>query len=204
MFKLCFIAISSLLVSTTIQAQNIEAVPERTISKQVIENQMNQILVTSSNYKDLKMVPTTSLENLRSDVMTLLSRNENDLTNSKSVLESKNSEIKNLRDEINEAKTQIAASETHSDTFLLFGMETSKTMYHAIMWSFVLTLLITVIFLTVRFKRANEITQNSKTILSEVEDEFETFKRHAIEREQKLRRQLQDEINKQKKLADAS
>lgn len=198
-FKLCFVAIVSLLTSV-VQAQNIEAVPERTISKKAIESQMSQMVVNSKDYKDVKLVKTTSLEELHSDVVTLLSRNENDLFNSKTIIENKNSEIKKLKAKVEEAKLEASAAVTQNDAFLLFGMELSKTTYHAIMWTLVLTLLIAVCFLTVRFKRANEITQNSKTILTEVEDEFETFKRNAIEREQKLRRQLQDELNRRKML----
>nr|WP_294934013.1 hypothetical protein [uncultured Flavobacterium sp.] len=197
--KLCLVAIVSLLTYGA-QAQNIEAVPERPISKNAIESQMSQILVNSANYNDVKLVKTASLEELHSDVVTLLSRNENDLFNSRTTIENKNSEIKKLRAQINEAKIQALAAVNGNDTFLFFGMELSKTLYHAIMWTLVLTLLIAVAFLTVRFKRANEITHNSKNILLEVEDEFETFKRNAIEREQKLRRQLQDELNRRKML----
>lgn len=194
----------SLLNCDVLTAQNIEAVPEKPITKKVLENQMSQILVNSADYNDVKLVKKAALEELHSDVMTLLSRNENDLSDSKTIIENKNAEIKKLKDDVAKANAQVAASDTSNDTFMFFGMQLDKTLYHAIMWSLVLTLLITVIFSAIRFKKANEITKNSKHILTEVEDEFETFKRNAIEREQKLRRQLQDEINKQKKMAEAS
>ncbi|CAM3503095.1 hypothetical protein FSS13T_10360 [Flavobacterium saliperosum S13] len=194
----------SLLNGVAATAQNIEAVPEKPITKKALENQMSQILVNSANYNDVKLVKKVALEELHSDVMTLLSRNENDLSDARTIIENKNSEIKKLKSDVAAANAKVVASDTSNETFLFFGMQLDKNLYHAIMWSLVLTLLITVIFSAIRFKKANEITKNSKTILTEVEDELETFKRNAIEREQKLRRQLQDEIIKQKKMAEAS
>ncbi|ESU21746.1 hypothetical protein FCR2A7T_02040 [Flavobacterium cauense R2A-7] len=194
----------SLSNGLAVTAQNIEAVPEKPITKKAVESQMSRILVNSADYNDVKMVKKAALEELHADVVTLLSRNESDLSDAKAIIENKNGEIKKLQEEIAEANSQLAASVIKDETFLLFGMPLNTTLYHAIMWSLVFTLLITVGFLAVRFKKANVITQNSKAILAEVEDELETFKRNAIEREQKLRRQLQDEIIKQKKMIEAS
>lgn len=194
----------SLSNGLALSAQSIEAVPEKPITKKAVETQMSSIMVNSADYNDVKMVKKAALEELHADVVTLLSRNESDLSDAKAIIETKNGEIKKLQEEIAEVNSQLAASVTKDETFLFFGMPLNTTLYHAIMWSLVFTLLITVGFLAVRFKRANVITQNSKAILTEVEDELETFKRNAIEREQKLRRQLQDEIIKQKKMVEAS
>lgn len=194
----------SLSNGLALSAQSIEAVPEKPITKKAVESQMSSIMVNSANYNDVKMVKKAALEELHADVVTLLSRNESDLSDAKAIIENKNGEIKKLQEEMAKANSQLAASVTKDETFLFFGMPLNATLYHAIMWSLVFTLLITVGFLAVRFKKANVITQNSKAILAEVEDELETFKRNAIEREQKLRRQLQDEIIKQKKMIEAS
>ena len=42
------------------------------------------------------------------------------------------------------------------------------------------------------------ITVDAKKGKIEIEEEFENYRQRSIEREQKLRRELQDEINKQK------
>lgn len=194
----------SLTNGFAVSAQNIEAVPEKPITKKAVESQMSRLLVNSADYNDVKLVKKAALEELHSDVVTLLSRNENDLSDARTIIEKKNSEIKKLQEEVAKANVQLVASDTTNETFAFFGMHLDKNLYHAIMWSLVLTLMITVAFTAVRFKKANAITKNSKAILTEVEDELETFKRNAIEREQKLRRQLQDEIIKQKKMAEAS
>lgn len=68
----------------------------------------------------------------------------------------------------------------------------------------ILGLMLLVGFLFVRFKRANAITSSSKLILQELEDEYESFRRVSIEREQALKRNFFDEMKKIEKLKSAS
>lgn len=200
------VTLIALLTSVMAPAQNIEAVPEKPINKKTVELQLGRIFINSPIENESKIVKNSDLEELRSDVLTLLSRNENDLLVSKTAIEAKNAEIKELKKKADEAVAKSLASDVTDDTFLLFGMPFSKSLYHGIMWSLVFTMLIFSVFLITRFKNANGITRDAKEKLTEVEEEFELFKRNAIEREQKLRRLLQDEINRQKKekLVDVS
>ena len=80
----------------------------------------------------------------------------------------------------------------------LLGLQMSKTSYNILMWTIIgglLTLLLIFIF---KFKNSNSVTKAAKKALAETEEEFEEHRRSALEREQKVRRQLQDELNKQK------
>jgi hypothetical protein len=50
-----------------------------------------------------------------------------------------------------------------------------------------------------RYKSAKTIANESLRSFEKLEEDFEDFKRKSLEKEQKLGRQLQDEINKHKK-----
>jgi len=66
------------------------------------------------------------------------------------------------------------------------------------MWS-VVGILAALLFLFIyRFNASNRITREVKAKLSETEHEFEEHRKRALEREQKVMRKLQDEINKNK------
>ena len=80
----------------------------------------------------------------------------------------------------------------------LFGMQMSKANYNVLMWSIIGGLFALLLFFIFKFKNSNSITRNTKKSLSEIEEEFEQHRKIALEREQKVRRQLQDEINKHK------
>ncbi len=49
-----------------------------------------------------------------------------------------------------------------------------------------------------KFNQSNIITKQVKVRLQETEDEFDAHRKRALEREQKVMRKLQDEINKRK------
>ena len=55
------------------------------------------------------------------------------------------------------------------------------------------------LFFIYKYRNSNAITKQSNKSLAEIEEEFEEHRRNALEREQKVRRQLQDMINEQKK-----
>jgi len=55
------------------------------------------------------------------------------------------------------------------------------------------------LFFIYRFKNSNFLTQQAKSALTDVEAEFEQHRRRSLEREQKISRELQDVINKNKK-----
>ena len=50
-----------------------------------------------------------------------------------------------------------------------------------------------------QLKGSKSIASDAKNALEKLEDDYEEYKRKALEKEQKLGRQLQDEINKHNK-----
>ena len=54
-------------------------------------------------------------------------------------------------------------------------------------------------FLFYRFLNSHKITNDVQLKMAEMEIELEDYRRNSLEREQKLRRKLQDEINKNRK-----
>ena len=60
----------------------------------------------------------------------------------------------------------------------------------------ILFLIIVVLF--IKYKSGFYIIKTTKSKLRETDEEFENFRQRSLEREQQLRRKLQDEINKKK------
>ena len=56
--------------------------------------------------------------------------------------------------------------------------------------------LILLLFFIYKFKNSNTVTLAAKSQLADVEKEYESHKKTALEREQKVMRKLQDELNK--------
>ena len=104
--------------------------------------------------------------------------------------------IKELNDKITELQTTLDQTKDQNDSVNFFGVLLSKGVYSTIMWVIVLILAGLLAFYIYKYTNSNVITKNSINELGELQQEYENYRKAAIEREQKVRRQLQDEINK--------
>lgn len=71
------------------------------------------------------------------------------------------------------------------------------------MWGIVIVLALLLGVFIYKFRNSNSITSESRKALEILEAEYEEHRRNSIEREQKVRRQLQDEINKNRSLKNS-
>jgi hypothetical protein len=107
--------------------------------------------------------------------------------------------IESLNTELSGTKEELTNTIAQKDSMELFGMPMTKPNYSLTLWSIVGVLSALLLFFIYKYKSSNSITKQANTSLAEIEEEFEEHRRNALEREQKVRRQLQDMINEQKK-----
>ena len=74
-----------------------------------------------------------------------------------------------------------------------------KSIYKSLTYSLILIFIGLFLFYFFKFKQSNVQTKEAKLTLKEVEEEYDEHRKKALEREQKIMRKLQDELNKQKK-----
>ena len=79
-------------------------------------------------------------------------------------------------------------------------MPLTKGTYMAMMWGIVAILILALVFFIYKFKNSNAVTKEAKKRLDDTEKEFDTYKKKALEKEQRLGRLLQDEKNKVNKM----
>ena len=82
------------------------------------------------------------------------------------------------------------------DGIEILGMLTKKSTYNTIMWSIIALLIAAFLFIFFKFNKSNAVTKEANLKLAETEEEFDAHRQKTLEREQQLRRKLQDEINK--------
>ncbi len=104
--------------------------------------------------------------------------------------------ISRLNNAATQKDEQLAQSQSKVDEISLLGIGMNKTAYNTLMWGLVLgfgAALLIVIFTTARFR--SEAKYRIK-LYNELEEEFQTYKSKAHEKEKKLARDLQTERNK--------
>lgn len=186
-----------LSVYITTNAQN--SLTTNAINEGTIENQFDFLIKKSQKYNQFKVVKNVWLETLKKSVKDSLNKMKKELLLEKRNTATKSTQINTLTSTLDTSKKEILTLKSKQDTISFLGIQLSKTLFKVIFWVTILTLLALLAFYIVRFKRSNAITTTAEDNLADLEREYNGFRQRSLEREQLLRRKLQDELNKQHK-----
>ena len=186
--------------STFSQTENEE---DLSLDSGTIDSQFEYVFRKSGNFKGTngqkyEAVKYVDLLKLKSNTLDSLKTTYTKLNNSESTVANQQKEIETLKTQLANTQSTLDTTNAEKDSMALFGMQMSKSGYNVLMWSIIAGLLALTFFFFYKFNNSNAVTKDAKRKLDEVEIEFEEHRRIALEREQKVRRQLQDEINKNK------
>ncbi|TNJ43124.1 tRNA (guanine-N1)-methyltransferase [Tamlana fucoidanivorans] len=197
--KSLLVILFSFLFSMTSFSQVKSEDDNLSLNSGTIDNQFEFVIRKSNNYQNYKVVNKSWLYTLKAHTLDTLKAVHKDLNETRSVVKQQAQEISDLQSNLSNTKMDLDQTNIEKNSMALFGMQMSKTNYNVLMWSIIGALLALLLFFIYKFKNSNAITTEARRNLAEIEEEFDEHRRTALEREQKVRRQLQDEINKQKK-----
>jgi uncharacterized integral membrane protein len=197
--KTVFFTTLTLLCLTTANAQDYSTDDDKlSLNEGTIDNQFEYVIRRSNSYQEFKVVKKTWLYELKAHTIDSLNAVHKELADTQATVNSQSNEINQLKTDLSNTKTNLENTNKQKDSMALFGMQMSKGGYNALMWTIIAGLLALLLLFIYKFKNSNSVTKQAKRTLLETEEEYEEYRRNSLEREQKVRRQLQDEINKQK------
>jgi hypothetical protein len=200
--SLCLL--TALLTVTFNYAQETEAEDKLSLDEGPISDQFDYILKKSGNYRAdgvrYEVVKETNLYKLRKNVLDSLVAISKKTSELKSTISEHETTITSLNKKLEETTITLAAVSEEKDNMSLLGASVSKGTYNVILWAIIGALFLFLGLFIYKFRNSNILTQEAKQNLSELELEYEDHRGRALEREQKISRQLQDERNKQKKI----
>lgn len=164
-----------------------------------VSNQFDNLIKNSNRYQEYKVVKTTWLLKLKANVTDSISASKKEIITADKLINSQKKSIDSLKLAIHTSEASITNLNNEIQSISLFGMQINKGTFKTFMFSIIVILALLLLFFITKFKQSNSITTQTKLDLKELDEEFEIHRKKALEREQKVRRQLQDELNKQKK-----
>lgn len=197
--KYLLVFIAFLPIFETIQAQEEELTAEQALKKENIKTQFDVVIKKSGRYQEYKVVKRVWLDKLKGNTIDSLKTLESKLNSSNQKIIAQQTSITNLEASLAKTNEDLSAVTEEKDNMTFLGMSFTKGNYKTMMWTIVGALLALLAFFVFKFKNSNSVTIQAKKALAETEAEFEDHRRRALEREQKVMRKLQDEINKQRK-----
>ena len=179
----------ALFAITTLFAQETE-------TNNSIDNQFRTLYKNSNNYQEYKVVRKNSYGTLHNNVLDTLKQFKTLLTRKNTLINSQKEIITTLEKEKTATNVKLTAALEKENTISLLGIQLSKSNYSIILFSCIALLIIALTTFVYKFNNSNVVTKEAKNNLEDVENEFNLFRKKTLEREQKLRRELQDEIIK--------
>lgn len=168
------------------------------IEDKTLEGQFDKINRISTSYQTYKVISKDKFQELKNNVLDSIKASNKDLKEQKVLLRNERDNVAKLNAELNKTKEDLKKAQEKENSISLFGFQISKVTYNLILWLIIISLALALAFFVFKFSKSNILTKKAKEDLEDVEQEFEVHRKKSLEREQKLRRQLQDEINKQR------
>lgn len=165
-----------------------------------IEDQFTKVIDKSNSYKEFKVIKKAKLKVLRKNILDSIALLENTIDTTQEAIEKLQSQINTLTQNLGTTKKNLSESIEKENGLDFLGIRTNKTTYNIALWSIVFGLISLLALIFVKHKRNQTITKETILKLDEVETEFDAHRKKTLTNEQLLRRKLQDEINKNRKV----
>ena len=172
------------------------AAPIEEAKPTTLEGVFQQLIDRSGAWQNFKMLDRGKLAAFQRSMTDSINGVRSQLVAEKQKVKENEATIKELNDKITEIQAALDQTKDQKDSVSFFGALVSKGLYNTIMWGIVLALASLLVLYIYKFSNGNVVTKKSINDLNELQEEYENYRKAAIEREQKVRRQLQDEINK--------
>ncbi len=163
-----------------------------------LDDQFDDLIKKSNNYQDYKVVKKDKIYLLRKNVSDSIISLEGNISSLSSEIVRQKSEVNNLTSELENTKSELTISQGKENGINVLGIMTNKSTYTLIVFITLGVLLLIIIILFIKYKNGFDLIKTTKSKLAETDEEFENFRQRSLEREQQIRRKLQDEINKNK------
>ena len=171
---------------------------ETTKVENTINNQFDEIYRTSSSYQTYKVISKERYQKLKQNVLDSIKSSKRLISEKERLLVTEKNSINETKLLLDKTKKELDSSLKKENSISVLGIHLNKSTYNLILWGVITILIIALFYFIFKFSRSNVLTKEAQNSLIDVEQDFETHRKKSLEREQKLRRQLQDEINKQR------
>lgn len=171
--------------------------PGPSLNSGTIASQFDYITTKSNSFQEYKVVRKTWLQKIESNVADSLNSLKSELAETRTAIAGLKKEITDLQGGLETANTRMEEAVRTKNSISFLGAQTDKVYYNSIMWGIVCLLGALLLFFIFKFKKSGLVAAEAVRTLEETKEEFDQHRKRALEREQKLNRRLQDELNKQ-------
>ena len=197
MKSLHFLLFALLFSSLSFSQDNSDEVQEQEPSA---SQKLKTVVDKANNFEEYKVIEKVKINSAIRGVFEEYEALTAEISELKDSIQSQDQQVQSLKKEVSGLNTELTNLQNEKDEILFLGMAFSKSGYNTLVWSIIGVLIVLLLFFIFKFNRSNLLTKEAKQNLKNLDADYENYKRVALEKQQKLGRQLQDEKNKNQKL----
>jgi hypothetical protein len=163
-----------------------------------IKQQFDFVINKSTQYNDYKAVRAIWLGKLKTHSLDTIDYIKTELVKFQNVSVLQSKQIDSLKNGLSQTSDKLATVSNEKNSLRIFGIKIAKAKYNSLVVLIILGLLTMLIFGFLAYKRRNSVAIQNAQDLANLKEEFDMFRKRALEREQKMARQHLDEILKYK------
>jgi len=164
----------------------------------ILENQFQYIITKTEKFQNYQVVKRSLLYKLKANSLDTIKTLKSDIVVLNDKVSDLNIKLDNLQKELKETQDKFNTVTKERDSLRLFGMLITKSAFYGIVISIIIGLIVALAVVFILYKRSNIITVKTKETLTNTQEEFEKHRKWALEKEQKLSRELLKEKQKNK------
>jgi len=187
-----FISLGNVFGQSTTQREP----PKGSLTSGTIDSQFIYLYAISRTQDGIELVRQANLERIRKNVADTIRALTREIADLKAKDGSQQAAVDAMTDSLSQARSDLQAAQQEKDSFSFLGISLQKSTYSLMMWGLVLLLAVALAFYIYRYNESHVVTTDTRKAIDELQAEFDQHRKKAMEKEQKLKRQLQDEINK--------
>ena len=169
-------------------------------AQQTLSEQFYQLKEESNNYQEYEVIPRTELDAFWSVVEDSLQKQRNGITQRQATIQNQEARIDTLEQTLQTRDEELAESEYNSSRLNVLGIPVQKNSYVVFSFALYTGLLVFGFIFLFRYRRSNVVAVEKRKEYELAQEELESYKKKSRDREIKLRRELQTEINRVEEL----
>lgn len=186
------------LGASSLQAQEAATAPAYTPS--TLQEQFVYLKEQSSTYKDKKIIREARLNRLWNNVRDSLAQVQQQLTATQGKVDAQNGEIASLNEDLKAQQQAVSDSEHASTHISVLGIDMLKQNFLSFFWITASILTLLLLGALYQYRNSKRVTSKTQYNLRAIQRELEDFRKKSLEKERKLRRELQTERNRVEEL----
>lgn len=191
---------SLFLLLTGITFQAVAQDAEGEAPSNTLSDQFQEMKSSSNSYQDYKVVKISKLNEFFRNVQDSLSQNDDTLIELRQTIEDQNTRLDELQQQLAAQQEAVEASDYDTKHINVAGIDLEKGTYITTNLVIIVVLVVILLFFFYKFKESRKVAVQKKSEYGTLENEFNDYKQKAREKEIKLKRELQTEMNRNEEL----